>query len=253
MVVSPAAGAKCASCEHLPLEFTNLSPPIGTTFTEGASEVPCSMNAAHGLAFVTVYIASNRAVGSDGRTLSDINRVDSFSLLESSTHEGFYQSVSGVASYLHAGTYYWQMEAVDFSALREYQTPIHSFVIAPKSGTPPSPTQTPTPAPYHGATASLTASEGYRAVKEIILFKTKKRAHHLKDHCSRMTVAEVVCKGSWSSASHLSARTMLYAGRFTLRAQANKLLFVFTGKRERVACARRHSVKHCASRVHWHS
>ena len=58
---------------------------------------------------------------------------------ESSTDKGVYKTVLGPSLYLTPGTYYWQMKGTkDAPSIAEYQSPIYTFVVTPKSP-PPSP------------------------------------------------------------------------------------------------------------------
>src|SRR5271169_4268351 len=87
VVAPPAATAYCG--QYYPcyeLEIEALSPPIGTSFEEG-QEGPWVMIAAHGLNFVHVNVSTSPQAGSDGHTLSDLYRADSFYFFESGTDE----------------------------------------------------------------------------------------------------------------------------------------------------------------------
>ncbi len=182
---APEANLPTESNVYVPLEYSGLTPPIGTNFVEGESDIPWSLNARHGLRQacagyfcqqgLTVHIATKPALGVDGHTLSDLYEVGSLALSESSTNPGVYRSggyPGGVSNRLPSGTYYWQMEAESeetvvkqkcYEALGnpclakipeshttryKYQTPIYSFVITPRTTLNPKPTPlTPTYAP----------------------------------------------------------------------------------------------------------
>ena len=252
-VAPPVASAHCGqSYPCYELEIEALNPPIGTSFGEG-QEGPWAMSAAHGLQFVWVYVNTSPETGSDGHTLSDLYRADFnfFTFSESGTDEGVYTS-QGPSQYLRPGTYYWQMEAVKYSASAEYQTPIYSFVVTPKPA-PPSPPPPPqpvfTPSP---TTPPIPLAKAYADVKTIIRSKTGRSAHHLSDSCT-FDSRTVTCQASWTSAWPRSSRTLLYAGTFKLEPRPTIYHFSFSGLKKRYGCTLRSGARHCASKVHWRS
>ena len=242
-------------CKELKIEA--LSPPIGSSFEEGQEE-PWVMIAAHGLQFVHVYVAFSPQTGSDGHTLSDLDRAGEFFFFESTTDEGVYTSYEGPPRSLGAGTYYWQMEA---GVVSEYQTPIYSFVVTPKPA-PPSPPAAPPPAspppaspppPYVPVIAPpLSLGAAYSSVKNIIRGRIG-GPHNFSDKCRKGSRTKVRCQVSWSSAYHMSSLTFLYSGIFNLETQPHGgIHYSFVGTRARYGCVRHLGVKRCASNVHWH-
>jgi hypothetical protein len=152
-LLAPAALAYGVIEEYAPLEYSYLSPAVGTNFVKGEEPTTWVMVAAHGLGPVTVNIASSPLTGTDEHTLSDLDRVCCGpTLYESYTNEGVYTGSSIFGR--EAGTYYWQMEGKVFSCPPpeyqcysvKYQTPIYSFVVTPKPA-PPSPPAAPPPSP----------------------------------------------------------------------------------------------------------
>jgi hypothetical protein len=263
LITAPTASA--AGCEYKPFEWSELYPPVGTNFTEGQSESqPWAMVAQPGLGYTTVHIASGPLLGSDGRTLSDLDRVDSLTLYESHTNEGVYRSVTGPHNWSRAGTYYWQMEATKYppypSPCIEYQSPIYSFVIINPKPAPtpaPAPAPQPTPTPPAPPTEILTLREAYALVRHDIRRKTHAGAYKLSDTCQKTSSSKAKCRATWIASPHPSSRTLVYVGTFAVEhgewspQLRNDLYATFAGLRAHYGCARRLGVKRCASHVRW--
>jgi len=245
------------ACEYQPLEWSELYPPVGTNFTEGESESqPWGMVAQPGLGYTTVHIASGPLLGSDGRTLSDLDRVDSFTLYESHTNEGVYLSVTGPHNWNRPGTYYWQMEATKYppypSPCIEYQSAISSFVVTPKPAPPPAAPQPAPPPPAASAPPIMLAlAESYSDVKDIISARSGHNAHHLKAKCRNTSRSQAKCIASWFTALHVSPSASVYSGDFYIDKRGEGDFFTFVGIKANVGCTERHTLKHCESKVHW--
>jgi hypothetical protein len=135
MATSPARATYCNPCVNF--SFSNLSPPVGTSFVYGEPHPEWTMNAPTGL-FPFVRVSTSPETGTDGHTLSGLYEVPGadFYLSESGTIRGFYRTDrEEPIREQPAGIYYWQMES------GRYQTQIYSFVVTAKPLTPqPSPT-----------------------------------------------------------------------------------------------------------------
>ncbi len=157
-----------------------------------------------------------------------------------------FQGKSGGAWPSIPGTYYWQawanyMEGPPAWRVVHLISPVFTFTVtAPAPAPPPAETR-----------PTITLSESYAAVKEIVRKETGESARHLSDKCRRTGASEATCKASWFTAVHLSSSTLLYTGSFKLWREPEGNYFSFSGLRERVGCARRFGAKHCASKVHW--
>jgi hypothetical protein len=180
ITTSTATAAYCDQqggfvCENL--AFSNLSPPVGTSFQEGHTAGGWMMNAAHGLEFVHVRLATSPDTGTDGHTLSDLfETCCGFSFSENGTNDGVYTG-QGLPNFLGAGTYYWQMEAIKLNAFTEYQPSIYWFVVTPK---PSPPTPTPAPQPSPTPTFSNSPGKGEDTFRE---FTSPETEHQTTPHC----------------------------------------------------------------------
>ena len=136
MATSPARATYCNPCVNF--SFSNLSPPIGTSFVYGEPHPEWTMNAPTGR-FPFVRVSTSPETGTDGHTLSGLHEIGEadFYFSEGGTNQGFYRTNrEEPIRYLPQGTYYWQMES------GPYQTQIYSFVVTPE---PPTPQPLPTP------------------------------------------------------------------------------------------------------------
>ncbi len=160
-----------------PLPYTSLSPANGATavaegpYPGGSAGIPWTMTAKQGLIFVTVSFASTPAVGSDGKTLSELDNVGSCKMFESTTDRGSYLTPgcggpSGWAA--TPGTYYWQVSA-DWTnwahwPLPEiwlfYVTPIFTINVVPHEEPQPQATPQPQPQATRPPTSALRCGHG---------------------------------------------------------------------------------------------
>jgi hypothetical protein len=261
VIAAPGASAEPAGCEYQPLVWSELNPPVGTNFTETESQNTIwAMVAQPGWRYTTVYVASGPLLGSDGRTLSDLDRVDSFVLAESQTNPGLYRSFKGPSNSLRAGKYYWQMEAKTIPigcTPPQYQSPVYSFEIVPKPAPTPKAPSPPAPPPPPQPTEILTLREAYALVRQDIRRKTHAGAYKLSDRCWKTSSSQAKCKAAWMASPHPSSRTFLYAGTFIVEhgewspQLRNNLYATFTGLRAHYGCDKRLGMKRCASHLHW--
>lgn len=264
-LLAPSALALGVIEEYAPLEYSYLSPPVGTNFVKEEPTSTWVMVAAHGLGAVSVNIATSPLTGTDEHTLSDLDRVCCGPTLnESHTNEGVYTGSSNIPIFLEAGTYYWQMEAGVFSCPPpeyqchsvKYQTPIYTFVVTPKPAPPPAPPPpAPQPAPSPPTVSAppitLALAESYSDVKDIIIARSGHNAHHLKAKCRNTSQSQAKCIASWFTALHVSPSTSVYSGDFYIDKRGEGDFFTFVGIKAKVGCTERHSLKHCESKVHW--
>jgi hypothetical protein len=134
MATSPARATFCNPCVNF--SFSNLSPPIGTSFVYGEPHPEWTMNASTVL-FPFVRVSTSPETGTDGHTLSGLHEIPGADFYLIETNHGFYRTDrEEPIRELPAGIYYWQMES------GRYQTQIYSFVVTAK---PPTPQPSPTP------------------------------------------------------------------------------------------------------------
>lgn len=207
-------------------------------------------------ASVTLSVSSTPATGTDGATLSDLNRVDFTILAASSTDVGVYQGVSNAGPGWWTnipGTYYWQIHATwtEFPPypaspiFHDAVSPIQRIVIqAPQQ---PAPSQ---PAPVSQPSLAMSSTDAAYYVRALIRLKTKRQPHNLHYACGRVATRSFRCRPSWRDSRSIYAGTV----KFTHFLESGQIVAhgAFNGLRASRSCLRTHSVKRCARSVHWH-
>jgi hypothetical protein len=158
-----------------PLPYTTVTPADGATlvaqgFYEGGfAPIGWSLIAIAGLESVTVNIAATAGVGKDGKTLSNLDRLQGLLLSESRANEGVYTGIDEAGVYsgwsTKPGTYYWQIEAE--TVAKRYLSPIFSLNVVPhtepgsQAQAQPPPQPTPSGQPPSGSVRRPTCGHGY--------------------------------------------------------------------------------------------
>ena len=235
-----------------PLPVTSVSPASGVTIPLPSGPIPFEVvvPVAHPYE-MSIEVAKQSTLGPDG---SLAQRVDYFSANESTgmtTFRGNSNYASGGAWSSAPGTYFWQIDAHYLSVVpfesHTYLSPVYTLTIARE--VPPPPAELAPPA----STPILPLAEAYAAIKEIIKHRSGHAAHHLQDKCRRTSQSQATCNATWLTAVHVSPNALVYSGDFHLDERVAGNYFTFLGIRARIGCSERFGVKHCASRVHWHT
>jgi hypothetical protein len=236
-----------------------ITPANGATLVAGA-RVLFEVMIPEPVPNIEVEVASQDSVGPTGELASTVRleRIEMFKV--SLTSPGTYRGTSAVpplGGWSSApGTYYWQLRVpyVEVSGgqlhAHEELSPVFSLVIAPLPSTV-APTEGTGAHPGLTAPPTLTLTESYNRVKLLIRTRTGHIAHHLSDHCTRKSGAEVACKATWLSALPRPSNAVRYAGTFVIDARSDGIHSSFAGFGERLGCVRRRGSKRCAFRVHW--
>jgi hypothetical protein len=175
-VLVPGTAACASYPPPEPLPYTSVTPADGTTieargFYPGGTEgIHFMIKAIPGLEVVNGRISATPALGIDGRTLSDLDQVQGFSLFKfpsetnpmPEVYESFGTLVGDVFSgwSTKPGTYYWQISATTVNYYNTvevegilypeehlYLSPIFSIVVLPRSEPPPPQPPQPSPKP----------------------------------------------------------------------------------------------------------
>ncbi len=232
-----AAAPAAASCgderyDDPPPPITSMTPEPGASI-EQSSVKPLWFVITTPLhrAFFSIRIATDDRLGNTG-ILSDLNTIESFSLLESYTDFGYYSSSGGFGLRTWPNiprTYYWQLYASwdDETGCHQHVGPVHTLTITPSAPSKPSP---PPPGP-----GPITPQDARRSARRMISERTGTRPS-LRISCSTIDTATLRCRLSWKSRRH-SYRA---AGTFS------RVSYSVTGTRTRRSCKRR-----CATRFRW--
>ncbi len=170
---APALAAAKPAPEPLP--YTSVTPANGATmlaqgiYEGGFEPIRWTLVSIAGLNSVSVNIAATATVGKDGKTLSNVDRLQGLLLSETGANEGVYTGIDEAGVYsgwsTKPGTYYWQIEAE--TAAKRYLSPIFSLNVVPHTepGSPaPPPSQlqpTPSGQPSSGPVRQATCGHGY--------------------------------------------------------------------------------------------
>ena len=225
-----AAAPAAADCgdevyDDPPPPITSITPSPGASI-EQSSVTPLWFVITTPLhrAFFSIRIATDDRLGTTG-VLSDLNTIESFSLLESFTDFGYYSSSGGFGLRRWTNiprTYFWQLYASwdDETGCHQHVGPVHTLTITP------SPPKTSPPSP----------PDARRQALRMISERTGARPR-LRISCASIDSATLRCRLGWKTLRY-SYRA---AGTFTGSS------YSVSGTRTRRACKRRH----CSTRFRW--